>query len=306
MISKRKRKAILIALGAVVVPLILSAVGCAIIGNRGVAKEERETPRDPATGIILGAEERNLGPENSKSALLVVHGFIGDGSNFNDLPERMAARGWFVRVILLPGHGTSPRDFAERNPDEFIAKVRSELAALRAKHAKVAVVTHSMGAAISTLAVAEEGADALIWGAPYFGVSYKWFYVLPVETWAWLAHPVVHWVYRPDRAIIVHCPEARQHIRAYRWIPTRGALTLMELGRRAGKQETLDKIKCPVLWMHSPTDAAASPEAAQEAYDKLKCPKQKLTLDNSDHHIYWDCQHDEVMAAVENFLGPAN
>ncbi len=283
---------------------VLSCVGCSIIAHYGIKREVARTPRDPVTGIILGAEERDLGSPESPSAALLVHGFVGDGTNFGDLPDRLAALGWRVRVIRLPGHGTDPRDFAKTTADEIVAKVRDEILALKKSHARVAVIGHSMGCAASTLAVSETGADALVWGAPYFGVSYKWYYVLRVETWNALFSPFIRWVYRTKGFIRVHCKEQRDKVHAYSWLPTHGAATLMDLGRQAGKQETLQKISCPVYWIHAKDDNAADYEAASRAYEQLASAEKRHDAPlHSDHHIYLDCDREEVMRNIEQFLG---
>src|SRR5690606_21253255 len=75
-----------------------------------VDREDRRTPRDSETGIMLGAEPHDLGPEDATKAALFVHGIAGCGNNFREVPDRLAAEGWRVRVLLLPGHGTSPKD----------------------------------------------------------------------------------------------------------------------------------------------------------------------------------------------------
>jgi len=300
------RRILRVALLYVLLPLILLLVGCRIFCSVMVDREERNTPRDPATGVILGLEERTLGPEDSRGLVLMVHGFVGGSNNFSDLPDRLAALGWRVRVMRLPGHGTSPRDFARQDPDDLIQAVRDELALWGEKHDTVVLVGHSMGGALSTLIASEEGVDNLVLGAPYFGVTHRWWYGLRPETWTRILRPVLPWLYKGKLFIQVNRPEAREEIVTYDWIPVRGLVTLHRIGARVRDPEVLARVLCPVLLVHSRADAAASPEAAEAALEAMGSRrKEALWLTRSNHHVFWDWERDEVMAAIEEFVGPA-
>jgi carboxylesterase len=215
----------------------------------------------------------------------------------------MAERGWRVVAMRLPGHGTSPKDFEKTTAEELIEAVRSELARLNAAHETTAVVTHSMGGSLATLAVAEEGADALVLGAPYFGVTYRWYYLLPPETWTNLMKPIIRWVYKGKLFIQVNCKEAKQQIDSYTWVPTRGAATLTRLGELARRPETLAAVQCPVLLLHSRGDVAAAAGRVEEAFAGLGSSEKRLVwLTDSNHHIYWDCDAETVKAEIVDFL----
>jgi len=281
----------------------LLCLGCRVFTNRLVAIEDRRAPRDPATGILIGAEPRELGPLKSDLAVLLVHGFIGSGNNFNDLPDRLADHGWRVKVMLLPGHGTSPYEFEQTSADELLDAVRAELATLRAHHSRVALIGHSMGATLCMLVASETRVDALVMGAPYFGVTYRWFYLLPAETWTRIASPFVRWVRKGKMFIQVNRKEVRDRIVSYKWSPLHGTLTLMEIGRRAQSPAVLESVTCPVLLIHSHGDMAASPEASAQAFQKIGSDnKQAVWLDASNHIIYWDFDRERVANEIIAFL----
>jgi len=281
----------------------LLCLGCRVLTNRLVAMEDRRAPRDPATGILMGAEPRELGPAKSDLAVLLVHGFIGAGNNFNDLPERLAEQGWRVKVMLLPGHGTSPYDFEQTSADELLDAVRAEFAALQARHSRVALIGHSMGATLCTLVASETRVDGLVMGAPYFGVTYRWFYILPAETWTRIASPFVRWLRKSRLFVQVNRKEVRDQVVSYKWSPLRGTLTLMEIGRRADSVEVLERVTCPVLLIHSHGDIAASPKASAAAFQKLGSDdKRAVWLEASNHIIYWDFDRDRVADEIIAFL----
>ena len=268
-----------------------------------VTRWDNTAERDSDTGILLGAEALDLGPRDAEAAVVLVHGFVGASNNFWELPRRLADSGYRVRAMRLPGHGLSPRDFAKTPGDEILAAVQAEVRLLRDQHARVFLVGHSMGGALGTLVASTENVDGLILGAPYYGITYHWYYVLPPELWITLTGPFVPWVYKGNAFICVKRPEAKAEILSYRWIPAKGSRTLVELGRRANAQDTLAKVSCPVLVLHGRDDQAASPRASQKAFEALGSQSKKLVwLENSDHHIFWDYDRERVVEEILQFL----
>ncbi len=284
--------------------LLTGFAGCGAITTHLVKRADQHALRNPDTGLLIGAEERDLGDANSSCGVLLVHGFIGGGNNFADLPERLAQRGWHVRVMRLPGHGTSPLDFEKQTPDELIQAVRNEISQMKKQHDTVAVVGHSMGCALSAIAISETPVDKLVLGAPYFSITYRWPLVLKVETWTTLLQPIIRWVYKGKHFMQVNRKEARDKILSYAWVPTKGAKTLIRLGDQARQDDVLENIHCPVLMIHAHGDRAASHKAALKAYKKLASQeKQFHWLERSNHQIFWDYESEEVMDAIETFLG---
>ncbi|MBX7258937.1 MAG: alpha/beta fold hydrolase [Candidatus Hydrogenedentes bacterium] len=263
---------------------------------------DRNAPRDPQTGVMRGSEARDLGPEDAPNAVLFVHGFAGAGNNFNDLPERLAAKGWRVRVMRLPGHGTSPRDLENVTADELLSAVVSEATTLREKHTRVVLVGHSMGGALSTLTASRVPVDGIVLGGAYFGMTDRWYYGLKPERWTTLGRAVTRWVYKGRLFTQVNRKEAKKKIVSYTWIPTKSSVMLLELARRVNEPSTLSHVTCPVLMVHSHGDVAASAKAAERAFNAMASTKKELLwFDRSNHHIYWDYDADKVAEAVEGF-----
>jgi len=286
--------------------LLLAAMALGLYACTAPHLVERadERPARNSEGILAGAEERDLGPEDSRRAVLLVHGHMGGGSIFGALPERLAEAGWRVRVMRLPGHGTSPLDYAETTAGEMRRAVEEELDALSAEHQHVAVVGHSMGGALSALAAAEDKADALVLAAPYFRVTYHWYYGLRPETWSRILAPVVPWLYKGDRFVQVNRPEAKNDILSYRWVATDSVIEASKLAKAARQPETLERIDCPVLWIHGPGDEAASFSAAEKAFEKMPAEeKERLVLEKSNHHIFHDYEREEAIGRIVEFLG---
>jgi carboxylesterase len=290
--------------------VVALCLGCRTVTSSLVDREDGRVLRNPGTGVMVGAEEFDLGPEpgDAKGVVLLVHGYAGATNNFGALPDTLASQGWHVRAIRLPGHGTSPRELEQCTPDELVDAVSDEVRRLQPDFAKVVLVGHSMGGALCTLAAAEQAdteelIDGLVLGGAYFGVTRRWYYVLPPEAWIRLGRPFLRWVYKGRLFLQVNRKEAKDEIVAYTWLPMKSGLTLLEIGRRANQDEVLDRITCPVLMLHGPGDVAASPEAAAEAVERMASEHKRVVwLEDSNHHIFWDLEADTVVKEVGRFL----
>jgi carboxylesterase len=264
--------------------------------------------RDPITGVVRGTEALTILPTadiatTSRTACLLVHGFLSSRQDYADLPERLAARGITVRAMRLPGHGTTPMDFAGQPEGALLGAVRQEYRNLTRDHDRVYVVGFSMGGALATLLASEEPVTKLVLLAPYYGVTYKWYYVLPAETWQSILGPMVPYIQRPMGMTKLNKRENADRYFMYQTLTTAGTGQLMRLGRAAGRHETLARVQCPVLLIHSRNDEAASPAVAAQAFDSLgSTDKRAVWLEKSNHVICWDYDAEEVLTETVAFL----
>lgn len=271
------------------------------LSDRLVARYVARAPRNPDTGILLGAEPRDVCPAYPRGAVLLVHGFNGSPNNFNDLPDRLAAAGWRAKAPLLPGHGTTPHAFEKTTPDDLRVAVVDALRELRREHETVALLGHSMGGALAVLAAAEEPPDALLLVSPFFRVTYRWFYLLPAESWAKLTAGAVRWL--PSIQEPVNLAASRAQIISYRWTPTRGACTAIALAEAARAKRMLKRVDCPVLLVHARGDEVTCPEAARKAVEAMPADRKSFVwLTRSNHIVFWDYDQDDVAREVIGFL----
>lgn len=265
---------------------------------------ERSILHNPETGYIYGSEPRDLGPAVTSGAVLLVHGFIGSGSNFGCLPDSLAARGWHVRIMCLPGHGTKPSDMNGLTADSLLTAVEAEAASLKARYDTVVLIGHSMGGSLSVCAASQGYADRLVLCAPYFGVTYKKQYILAPEVWVDLVKPAVTWVHKSDAYIMVNRKEAKSSIESYRWVTLEAVDMLNDIGERAKSPSVLDRVGCPVLVLHSTGDEAASYAESKKAFDAMASREKTFhELTRSNHHLFFDFEHSEAIASILDFLG---
>lgn len=297
---RRWRRIALWGLGTAASCFILGIFIHNIIVARGVDQEIANAPRDPETGIITGTEAVTLGDTNATTAVLMLHGFVGSRIDFGDLGDRIAAEGYCVRMTLLPGHGTTPRDFAATTPGELIEAARGEAKALRAKHTGLVIVGFSMGGAIATILASEGLADYVVLISPYYDVTYFPYYILPPNVWNRIFSPVIPFVRKGETFIKVNKRESVPEMFSYTHVPTRGARTLAQLGERARDAKVLDAISCPVFMIHSRGDEAADFNAAFSAFEGMssKAREMMAPADRNNHHLLWDHDAEEVKEAV--------
>lgn len=282
--------------------IVLLLVGCQGALRREIASAER----DVLTGIVVGTEARTLCPvsENDKqTAVLMIHGFCSSRQDFNDLGERLCRQGFTVRQMRLPGHGTTPAEFAWQDMDALYQAANAELKALQKEFSKVVLVGFSTGGALSTILASENQVDGLILLSPLFRVTYKFYYGFPPEWYCKALHWLVPYLCPIRSNPFVNKKESRGKFFCYRVIPNRGVLQIIKLEERASEQELLTKIKAPILWCHAPEDEVTSFKHAEKAVEQMGSTIKKCyRAEQSNHIILWDYDSEEVMGQIEQFL----
>ena len=98
--------------------------------------------------------------KNGHIGIVLVHGFTGSPAAMRPWAEFLNARGYSVRVPLLPGHGTKPADLNEVQWPAWPAKVTAEIKQLEKHCSQIFVAGLSMGGG-TTLHVAAELRDQI-------------------------------------------------------------------------------------------------------------------------------------------------
>ncbi len=244
------------------------------------------------------------GPIRS-TAILLIHGYLSSNQDFGDLPERLASRGYTVRLMRLPGHGTTPLDLAGQPDGAFYEAVKTEYEALAEEYDRVRVVGFSLGGALSTILSSEYQVDRLGLVAPYYKVTYKSYYVLTPEMWQACMGWAVPMIKRPTGFVKINNKEAAKNYFMYHAFPSSSVSQLMAVGKQARQPELLGRVSCPVLMIHSPGDGAASPDAAGAAFKALGSEDKRLVWldgEKSNHVILWDYEKDKVLDELLQFL----
>ena len=281
--------------------VLLGAMSCA--GRRGALREAQSTPRDPQTGVILGAEPIRI-DRGRAGACVLLHGWITTPADFGALPQALDEAGWDVYAPLQYGHGTSPLDLEDVTADKLLATAREHYEHALARYDRVVLIGFSMGGCMATILAAGEPPERLVLVAPFFGVEYKWYYVLPPRWWNALLTPLISYVRRDPDLMQVNRPEGRDEIIAYVSFPTASTKALFDLRRRLLEGTDLGRLVMPVLLVYSTGDDVCSHKAMETVFARLPSPaKEKVVFERSNHHVLHDYDRREAIDAIVRFVG---
>lgn len=87
----------------------------------------------------------------AKNAVLFIHGIVGTPNHFRDLLPLvdLVPAGWSVYNVLLPGHGSTVKDFGRSSMKEWKEYAWKVFRQLCDTHERVILVGHSMGTLFS-------------------------------------------------------------------------------------------------------------------------------------------------------------
>jgi carboxylesterase len=253
-----------------------------------------------ANGIAAGAQGFTLQGTNGRQ-LLLLHGSGDTPQSLRYLADRLNIAGYGVYAPLLPGHGRSPRAFAQATAAEYHDAAHGALADLGASHAWVGVVGLSMGGALAAK-IAMESSDVrvLVLLAPYLAAPRG---VRVVRWISWLWSPVAPYV-RGHGETSVHDPVARAESRAYGSFSA-GAIDALVATAAAG-HAALPQLTMPMLVINSEQDNRIPRALAEEALGTIKAPVEQHWLRGCGHVITVDyCKHTVVDLVLAFLAGHA-
>ena len=225
--------------------------------------------------------------------IVLVHGFTGSPAAMRPWAEFLNARGYSVRVPLLPGHGTKPADLNDVMWPEWPAKVEGEILELRKHCSQIFVAGLSMGGG-TTLQIASTHGDQLC------GII--------------LVNPMIHVRgISPQLAFVISRfikfgksvgnDIKRKGVTEYSYdkLPYRGIyqlLTMLKLTRAA-----LPSIKVPMQLFHSVDDHTLPVSNTEIIMRKIGSPnKSRIELLNSYHVATIDHDADLIFANSLTFI----
>ena len=131
-------------------------------------------------------------PEDSNGdAVLLVHGLGDSPYSFMDVAQHLAAQGYLVRTVLLPGHGSKVGDLMLPTLEDWQNVVSHHIALLKPKANKLWLGGYSTGANLVTSeALNDDGIEGLLLFSPAFKPESS------VVKWAKAASYVMTWADR--------------------------------------------------------------------------------------------------------------
>ncbi len=276
------------------------AIAWAIIRALIARREERQFLAKYTRGpddIIVGAEPITLTGTRA-GAVLLLHGYNDSPQSLASVAAAFHARGWTVRVPLLPGHGRSLAAFGASRADQWLQAGRTELDALMTTHSEVAVGGLSMGGAISfVLAAAHPEVRAVVAFAPFLRRPIPLLLLRVVAAIAALGGKYV-WA---GGSRSVHDPVASASIIAYGRSTPRLLVELDRLVRTARAE--LPRVTQPVLVVQSREDNRIPAHAATEAFALIGSPDKTLHWTTGNGHVVTvDYGHGQIEQFAADWL----
>ena len=252
-------------------------------------------PALPAADVLPGAEPfafPGSGP-NSRTGVLLVHGFTGTPMSMRPWGEHLAAAGFAVRCPLLPGHGTSWQDANLSTHGHWTTAVEEAFDALAADCDRVFVAGLSMGGtlAIRLAEVRPDEVAGLALVNPALLTQRLDARLLPLlarltPSWA----PIASDIKKPGVTEL-----------AYPKLPTRAMMQLRQLW--AATLADLARVTAPVIVFHSTEDHVVEPVNTQVLLDGISsADTTEVVLENSYHVATLDHDAPRIFAGSVDWI----
>lgn len=187
--------------------------------------------------------------------VLLVHGLGDSPGSFSDIAAHLASRGYRVRTLLLPGHGTQPSDMLDVDIEDWRRTVAQQVELLRRETDQVYLGGFSTGANL-VLEYAMDNPDiaGLLMFSPAFKARNRYIWLLP-----WLAH-IKPWLRDPDG------PRQQQTPLRYQNVPTNGFAQFYQTSK-----SVIDKLEDrpfdrPVLIVSAAHDSVVDVDFVRESF----------------------------------------
>ena len=219
------------------------------------------------------------------------------------LGEALAARGFRVRGVRLPGHGTTVQDLADTRWMDWFGEVLREGERLAAETGAVAVVGMSLGALLGLHLAATHAAlvrALVLCGTPIESHGFRLRLLPLLARVPWFAD---RWAIIPKRGggPDIADPVARAASTSYRAMPLRGILELLALQEVVRGE--LDRVRQPALLLHGRGDHSVPVAGLVRLRQRLGSRTVEAhVLERSWHVVTLDHDRDEVARLAADFL----
>ena len=262
-----------------------------------------------------------LGPADTDTACLLIHGFSGTPAEMRPLGEALAEHNIRVFGLCLPGHGSNADELVNTGRVHWLAAAEEALTSLY-HYPHVFLAGLSMGGVLSLL-LAERHPN-LITGiilmstpsrfegnwqmrlVPVARYFIKWFY--PLQNLNFNNPKVQEMTLQqarmrdPNITIDFSDPQVIAHIKQMVRIPVPAIAELLRMTTIARKQ--LKNLRVPLCIIQSKRDSTVQPECAAEIY-RLATeahPKSLHWLERSNHVITLGPEKEEVFQLCQEFI----
>lgn len=201
-------------------------------------------------------------PSAARGGVLLVHGLGDSPWSFTDVGAQLAAQGWLVRSVLLPGHGTRPADMLPITLADWQQVVTEQLALLRRDLATEGQALplwlggFSTGAnLVLAQAYSQPDVAGLLLFSPAFKARTRLVALAPLVAW------LRPWLREPDPA-----ERPQQGPVRYYNMPTNGLAQFYRSSQIALRLMGQERYRKPVLMVVAERDSVLDSQALRELF----------------------------------------
>lgn len=240
-----------------------------------------------------------LGPARSPNKVLILHGFTGSPWDVLPLGEALAADGYRVRGIRLPGHGTTPEAMTTVSARDWISSVEEALGEFSGDGA-VHMAGLSMGALLSVICAARHPLKvrSLVLMAPamqFIGATMRLVKAARDYPLIELIRP---WEHKSSTDIEDEAERSAAPVMSR--FPTARLRDLFELQETA--RSVMGRVRAPALIAAADNDHVVSVEGGRELARGLKGPVRMIRLSKGFHIIPRDRGRETMFEEAKAFL----
>ena len=226
--------------------------------------------------------------------VLFIHGFTASPGTLYPLGKDISARtGFYVRSILLPGHGTTPEEMRRYNAEDWLRCAQAAFDQMRRECRVVSVIGLSMGGTLALRLAETRPVKKIVCIAAALSVYNR---KSIFANWLWPFVPFIE--NKPGKEAENFLAEYNE---TYSRTPVRsvGELNkLMKITRRS-----LAGIHCPIMVVRAAKDETVRPESADWIMKGVSSSEPfLLELPQSPHVCTLGPEREQLGEKVANFL----
>lgn len=229
-----------------------------------------------------------------ETGCLLLHGFTSSPQEMAELAAFLTTQGYIVQTPRLPGHATTPQDLLRVSHEDWLATAEQSFQSLRSSTQKQIVIGLSMGGLLALHLAANHTFAGVIALAP----------ALKLRRWAKISIRLLspfNYIRRKPRGPDVHDPRGKALLDGYNHYPIAAAKPLLRLQRLVRAE--LNKIKIPLLAIHSRQDHTVPLKALDYLFQKVQSQhREKMIVEDSYHVLTVDFDREKIFARIADFI----
>lgn len=226
--------------------------------------------------------------------VLLIHGFTGTCAHMRPLADELAARGYTVRTINLPGHAMTESDMAKATWQQWLHAAKEAAHQMMQEVRVFTVAGLSMGGVLALLIAEQMKVDACVPISAPTAVQNR---ALPFAALAAPFYPRIAWGSATDR----HTYIDKNYDFGYSGFPTAKGADLNRLIKMA--KRNLFNIQCPILAVQSDGDETIWEGSADAILEGVSSKiRRKLWLHGMPHVVTLTPEYPNIAAAMDDLI----